>query len=146
MCRRGNRAPTKGVWGTSGGGANRGGGGGANAQLWVSVKFGDNNVVIISPYLVQVVEPRSFLQLGIDPDKFKGFAIKSRVHFHRGFTDSGYCKAFYIVEPDQPFPGTVRLEARDYKHLPRNKFYPYNKNATFTVKGPGKLSDYPGRD
>jgi len=83
---------------------------------------------------------------GIDPDKFKAFAIKSRVHFHRGFTDSGYCKAFYIVEPEQPFVGTVRLEALDYKHLPRNKFYPYNKNVTFTVKGPGKLSDYPGRD
>jgi microcystin degradation protein MlrC len=136
----------KGVVNTVSGGIGRRSGGAANSQLWVSVKFGDGNVVIISPYLVQVVEPRSFLQLGIDPDKFKAFAIKSRVHFHRGFTDSGYCKAFYIVEPDQPFVGTVRLEALEYKHLPRNRFYPYNKNATFTVKGPGKLSDYPGRD
>jgi microcystin degradation protein MlrC len=136
----------KGTVTTVSGGINRGGRGAANSQLWVSVKFGDGNVVIISPYLVQIVEPRSFLQLGIDPDKFKAFAIKSRVHFHRGFTDSGYCKAFFIVEPDQPFVGTVRLEALDYKHLPRGKFYPYDKALTFTVKGPGKLTDYPGRD
>jgi microcystin degradation protein MlrC len=103
-------------------------------------------VVVISPYLVQIIEPRHFYDLNIDPDTFKVFAIKSRVHFHRGFTDSGYCKNFILVEPEQPFVGTVRLDALPYAHTPIKKLYPYAANVTFTVKGPGKLSDYPGRD
>jgi microcystin degradation protein MlrC len=110
------------------------------------VKFGDNNVLVISPYLVQIIEPRHFYDLNLDPDKFKVFAIKSRVHFHRGFTDSGYCKSFILVEPEQPFVGTVRLEALNYQHTPVKRLYPYGANVTFQVKGPGKLSDYPGRD
>jgi microcystin degradation protein MlrC len=130
---------------TVSGGVSRGSSKAAGSQLWVGVQFGDGNVVIISPYLVQIVQPRSFLDLGIDPDKFKGFAIKSRVHFRRGFYDSGYAKTILLVEPDQPFVGTVRLEALDYKHLPVKKFYPY-ADVKFEVKGPGKLSDYPGRD
>ena len=135
----------KGTVHTVSGGVSRGSGKAAGSQLWVSVKFGDGNVVIISPYLVQIVQPRSFLDLGIDPDSFKGFAIKSRVHFRRGFYDSGYAKTILLVEPDDPFVGTVRLEALNYQHLPVKKFYPYS-NVTFQVKGPGKLSDYPGRD
>jgi microcystin degradation protein MlrC len=136
----------RGTVNTVSGGISRGGGKAAGSQLWVSVKFGDGNVVVISPYLSQVIYPVSFLDLGINPDAFKAFAIKSRVHFHRGFTDSGYCRTFILVEPDQPFVGTVRLEALNYQHLPIKKFYPYNANVTFQVKGPGKLSDYPGRE
>ncbi len=128
------------------GGVTHGNGKAAGSQLWVGVRFGDNNVVVISPYLVQIVEPRHFYDLNLDPDKFKAFAIKSRVHFHRGFTDSGYCKTFILVEPEQPFVGTVRLEALNYQHTPVKKLYPYAANITFQVKGPGKLADYPGRD
>ena len=36
-----------------------------------------------------------------------------------------------LVEPDQPFVGTVRLDALDYKHLDLKKFYPYGKNITY---------------
>jgi microcystin degradation protein MlrC len=128
------------------GGVTHGGGKAAGAQLWVGVRFGNNNVLVISPYLVQIIEPRHFYDLNLDPDKFKVFAIKSRVHFHRGFTDSGYCKSFILVEPEQPFVGTVRLEALNYQHTPVKRLYPYGANVTFEVKGPGKLSDYPGRD
>ncbi|HWM65872.1 MAG TPA: M81 family metallopeptidase [Steroidobacteraceae bacterium] len=136
----------KGTVNTVSGGITHGQGKAAGSQLWVSVKFGDGNVVIISPYLVQVIQPRAFYDLGIDPDAFKVFAIKSRVHFHRGFTDSGYCKTFILVEPDEPFVGTVRLEALNYQHTPVKKLYPYAANVTFHVNGPGKLSDYPGKD
>jgi microcystin degradation protein MlrC len=128
------------------GGVTHGQGKAAGSQLWVGVKFGDGNVVVISPYLVQIIEPRHIYDLNIDPDSFKVFAIKSRVHFHRGFTDSGYCKNFILVEPEQPFVGTVRLDALPYAHTPIRKLYPYAANINFTVKGPGKLSDYPGRD
>jgi microcystin degradation protein MlrC len=115
----------KGVVHTVSGGI--GGQSSAKSQLWVSVRFGNNNVVIISPYLHQIRWPEAFLDLGIDPAKFKVFAIKSRVHFRRGFHDNGYAPTILLVEPDQPFVGTVRLEALPYKHLDLKKFYPYNQ-------------------
>jgi microcystin degradation protein MlrC len=106
----------KGTVNTVSGGVSHGPGKAAGSQLWVSVKFGDGNEVIISPYLCQIIQPRSFLDLGIDPDKFKAFAIRSRVHFHRGFTDSGYCKTFILVEPGPAVcghrsPGGAQLPA-----------------------------------
>ncbi len=103
----------------------------AASQLWVSVKFGDGNVLVISPYLHQNTEPDAFLDIGINPDSFKAIAIKSRVHFRRGYYDSGYAKTILLVEPDQPFVGTVRLDALDYKHLDLKKFYPYGKNISY---------------
>ena len=118
---------------TVSGGLSRGSSQAGGAQLWVSVKFGDGNVVVISPYLSQIVQPQSFTQLGIDPNTFKGFAIKSRVHFRRGFYDSGYAKTILLVEPEDPFVGTVRLEALNYKHLKLDKFYPYGKNLTYPL-------------
>jgi microcystin degradation protein MlrC len=118
---------------TVSGGLTRGSSQAGGSQLWVSVKFGDGNVVVISPYLSQIVQPQSFTQLGIDPNTFKGFAIKSRVHFRRGFYDSGYAKTILLVEPDEPFVGTVRLEALNYKYLKLDKFYPYGKNVTYPL-------------
>jgi microcystin degradation protein MlrC len=105
--------------------------GGSKGQLWVSVAFGNNNVVIISPYLHQIRWPEAFLEAGIDPAKFKAFAIKSRVHFRRGFHDNGYAPTILLVEPDEPYAGTVRLEALPYKYLDLKKFYPYNTNLKY---------------
>jgi len=101
------------------------------SQLWVSIKFGEGNVVIISPYLHQNTEPETWLSIGINPADFKAFAIKSRVHFRRGYYDNGYAKTILLCEPETPFVGTVHLEALNYKHLPRDKFFPYGKNVTY---------------
>jgi microcystin degradation protein MlrC len=105
--------------------------GGSKSQLWVSVKFGNNNVVLISPYLCQVVDPKEFLDVGIDANKFKTIAIKSRVHFRRGFYDNGWAKTILLVEPVQPFLGTIRLEALPRKFNDLKKFYPYNPNLKY---------------
>jgi microcystin degradation protein MlrC len=114
---------------TVSGGISRGGR--AGSQLWVSVKFGDNNVLVISPFLSQIVQPESFTDLGLNPADFKAFAIKSRVHFRRGFYDNGFAKTILLVEPDQPFLGTVRLEGLKYRYLQLDKFYPYGKNVSY---------------
>ncbi|MFI5032829.1 MAG: M81 family metallopeptidase [Reyranellales bacterium] len=90
---------------------------------WVSVAFGRNNLVILSEYLTQVMYPSDLA--GFGADKFKVFAIKSRVHFRRGFDDSGFAKTILLVEPEQPFLGTVRLDALPYKHVDVTKYYPY---------------------
>ena len=46
------------------------------------------------------------------------------MHFRRGFDDSGFAKTILVVEPEQPFLGTVRLDALPYKNVDVRKFYP----------------------
>ena len=41
-------------------------------------------------------------ELGLDPAGYDVIAIKSRVHFRRGFDDSGYAKTILLVEPAEP--------------------------------------------
>ena len=94
-------------------------------QLWVVVQFGRGNVLVISRYLVQVMEPLPLNALGFDVAAFKVIAIKSRVHFRRGFDDSGFAKTILLVEPVEPFLGTVRLDGLPYQNIDLKTFYPY---------------------
>ena len=96
-------------------------------QLWVVVKFGRGNVLVLSRYLVQVQEPLPLNALGFDVASFKVIAIKSRVHFRRGFDDSGFAKTILLVEPIEPFLGTVRLDGLPYRNVDLKKFYPYGE-------------------
>jgi len=97
----------------------------AAGKFWVGVAFGRGNVVLLSEYLMQIMDPADLK--GFNLDQFKVFAIKSRVHFRRGFDDSGFAKTILLVEPDQPFLGTVRLDALPYKNVDIKKFYPYGE-------------------
>ena len=83
------------------------------------------NVVLISEYLTQVMDPLDLTGPGFSIDQFKVFAIKSRVHFRRGFDDSGFAKTILLVEPEPPFLGTVRLDALPYRNVDIARFYPY---------------------
>jgi microcystin degradation protein MlrC len=94
-------------------------------QFWVCIGFGRGNVLILSTYLVQVMEPFSLRALGLDIGAFKTFAIKSRVHFRRGFHDNGFAKTILMVEPAEPFLGTVRLDALPYANVDLKQFYPF---------------------
>ena len=98
-----------------------------HGQFWVAVKFGRDNVLIISTYLVQIMEPFGLSALGLDIHAFKVFAIKSRVHFRRGFDDNGFAKTILLVEPDRPFLGTVHLDALPYENVDVKKFYPFGE-------------------
>jgi microcystin degradation protein MlrC len=102
-------------------------------QLWIAVGFGDGNVLVISPYLVQIMEPSTLTELGLDVSEFQVIAIKSRVHFRRGFDDSGFARTILLVEPTQPFLGTVRLDALAYRNAELSDFYPYG-DPEFTVR------------
>jgi microcystin degradation protein MlrC len=104
-----------------------------HGQLWIAVGFGDGNVLVISPYLVQIMEPSTLSELGLDVSEFQIIAIKSRVHFRRGFDDSGSAKTILLVEPTQPFLGTVRLDALPYENVELSGFYPYG-DPKFTVR------------
>jgi microcystin degradation protein MlrC len=96
-----------------------------HGQLWVVVEFGRGNVLILSRFLVQIQETQPLIDLLGDISKFKAIAIKSRVHFRRGFDDSGFAKTILLVEPVEPFLGTVRLDGLPYKNVDLKKFYPY---------------------
>jgi microcystin degradation protein MlrC len=100
-----------------------------HGQFWVCIKFGRGNVLILSTYLVQVMEPFSLKALIPDIDAFKAMAIKSRVHFRRGFHDTGFAKTILLVEPTQPFLGTVHLDALPYENVDLKLFYPYDNPA-----------------
>jgi microcystin degradation protein MlrC len=96
-------------------------------QLWVIVGFGRGNVLVISPYLSQVIELSTLRAIGLEPDQFDAIAIKSRVHFRRGFDDSGFAKTILLVEPDEPFLGTVRLDGLPYENVDLAQYYPYGQ-------------------
>lgn len=97
----------------------------AYGTLWVSVAFGRGNVVLISRYLTQIIEPSQLAGPAFDLAQFKAIAIKSRVHFRRGFDDSGFARTILLVEPVEPFLGTVRLDGLPYRNVDLKKFYPY---------------------
>lgn len=96
-----------------------------HGQFWVVVEFGRGNVLILSTYLVQIMEPFSLRNLGLDIGAFEVMAIKSRVHFRRGFHDNGFAKTILLVEPTEPFLGTVRLDRLPYENVDLKRFYPY---------------------
>ena len=93
-------------------------------KLWVGVAFGRGNVVLLSEYLTQIMDPA---ELNFPIEQFKVFAIKSRVHFRRGFDDSGFARTILLVEPIEPFLGTVRLDALPYRNVDVKQFYPYGE-------------------
>ncbi|MEH2561916.1 M81 family metallopeptidase [Bradyrhizobium sp. AZCC 2289] len=98
-------------------------------QFWVCVRFGRNNVLILTTYLMQIMEPFSLKALGLDISAFEVMAIKSRVHFRRGFDDNGFARTILLVEPEQPFLGTTRLDKLAYEHVDLTQYYPYGDPA-----------------
>jgi microcystin degradation protein MlrC len=89
------------------------------------VRFGKGSVLVISQQLVQVTDPDTFNTWGLKPEDFDVFAIKSRVHFRRGFDDNGYAKTIMIVDAPGDWFGTTRLGALRYDHAPIERLYPF---------------------
>ena len=92
---------------------------------WLLVSFGDGCMLVLSPFLAQVIEVATLEALGLDPASYDVIALKSRVHFRRGFDDTGFAPTILLVEPDEPFLGTVRLDALPYTAIDPARFYPY---------------------
>ncbi len=92
------------------------------------VEFGDNNALIITPTLKQVtVTVTGILKFGpVDPDDYDVVVVKSRVHFRRGFDETGYAKTIFVVDAPGPFIGTVHLDALPWKNVQLSDYYPWN--------------------
>ncbi|BDB72289.1 microcystinase C [Comamonas thiooxydans] len=93
---------------------------------WIAVDFANGNVLVVSAFLMQIIETAQLEDMGFELSDFDVFIIKSRVHFRRGFHDSGFSPCILLVEPDQPFVGTTRLEGLTYEHLNLKNYYPYD--------------------
>ena len=98
---------------------------GSPGPKWIVVGFGSGNAIVISQFLMQVKEPETLTAMGLSLDDFEVFVIKSRVHFRRGFDDSGFAKAIVFVEPAEPFLGTTRLEGLKYQNVDLSHYFPY---------------------
>ena len=90
-----------------------------------AVTFGAGNAVILSPAYAQVMYPDRLRLGSLDPSVFDVFVVKSRVHFRRGFDETGFAATIVVVEAPEPFVGTAALEVLPYEHVDLEELYPY---------------------
>ncbi|MFO7892743.1 MAG: M81 family metallopeptidase [Longimicrobiales bacterium] len=101
-----------------------------------AIAFGRDNLLILTPAYTQITTPGSLRFGPIEPDHYQVFVVKSRIHFRRGFDETGYAETILVVDAPGPFIGTTRLDALDYEHAPIHRLYPF-----------GNVEDYhPGGD
>jgi microcystin degradation protein MlrC len=86
--------------------------------------FGDNNHLILTPALHQVTTPDIFGRLGLDLETLDIVVLKSRVHFRRGFHETGLAGA--IFEVDAPGLGPADLTTIPYENIPED-IYPIHQ-------------------
>jgi microcystin degradation protein MlrC len=90
------------------------------------ILFGANNRVILTPQLMQVMDTRIFEALGLDAKALDIIVLKSRVHFRRGFADTGLAGA--IIEVDAPGWGPADLTTLPYQNIPKDLYPIYRKD------------------
>ena len=93
----------------------------AQFEMVAVLRFGDNNRVILTPTLHQVTDTGIFRALGIDFNNVDMVSLKSRVHFRRGYHETGIAGA--IVEIDAPGLGPADLTLLEYENIPKD-IYP----------------------
>ncbi len=89
------------------------------------VQFGNSNTLIITPALEQVIWKSQYEVGGVNPDDYDVLMTKSRVHFRRGFDETGYAKSIFVVDAPGDFVGTVRLDALTFENVDLTELYPY---------------------
>jgi microcystin degradation protein MlrC len=94
-----------------------------------AVAFGNGNVVVITPALVQITHPDQLAFGPVDPRSYDAFVVKSRVHFRRGFDETGFARAVIIADAPGPFLGTTALDALEYDHAPIDRLYPFGESS-----------------
>ncbi len=94
-----------------------------------AVSFGDGNLVFLAPAYTQVLYPERFRIGPVNPDDYEVFVVKSRVHFRRGFDETGYARTIQIVEAPEPFVGTTFLDALTYENVDLGGLYPFGTPA-----------------
>ncbi|TVP56039.1 MAG: hypothetical protein EA351_09435 [Gemmatimonadales bacterium] len=89
------------------------------------IDFGERSSIILVPAYQQVTTPGAIRFAGIEPDDYDIFVLKTRVHFRRGFDETGYAPTIHIVDAPGDWFGTIRLDALEYENVRLEDFYPY---------------------
>ncbi len=89
------------------------------------IRFGENNRLILTPTLHQVTTRDIFDELGIDVEETDIVSLKTRVHFRRGFHETGLAGA--IFEVDAPGWGPADLTELPYENIPKDVYPVYTK-------------------
>ncbi len=89
------------------------------------VSFDEGSAVIIVPAYTQITDPEAFRFGPVAPEDFDVFVVKSRVHFRRGFDETGFAPTIVVVEAPGPFVGTTYLDALPYENVDLSRLYPY---------------------
>jgi len=79
--------------------------------------FGDNNRIIVTPALLQVTNPEWHERVGIDFDELDIVVHKTRVHFFRGYYETGIAGEEYpgtIIKIEVPGWGPADLTKMNY--------------------------------
>lgn len=90
-----------------------------------AVDFGNGNTVILTPAYSQVRYPDKLSLGSLDLSNYDVFVLKSRVHFRRGFHETGFARKIVIVEAPEPYVGTTFLDALPYENTDLAKLYPF---------------------
>lgn len=90
-----------------------------------AVSFGAGNLVFLAPAYTQVLYPESFRLGSVDPADYDVFVVKSRVHFRRGFDETGFARTIVVAEAPEPYVGTTFLDALRYENVDLAALYPY---------------------
>lgn len=94
-----------------------------------AIEYGDGNMLILTPAYEQITTLQPLRFGPVNPDDYAVFVVKSRVHFRRGFDETGYAKTILVVDAPEPWFGTTRLDALDYQFAPIDKLYPFGAPA-----------------
>ena len=76
--------------------------------------------------LRQITSTGIFAPLGIDFEQLDIIVLKSRVHFRRGYHETGIAGA--IIEVDVPGWGTADLTTLPYKNIPKDLYPVYRRD------------------
>lgn len=91
-----------------------------------AISFGNGNLVVLTPAYTQVTDPRVFFrEVGARLEEYDVFVVKSRVHFRRGFDETGFAPTILVAEAPEPFVGTTFLDALSYENVDLTGLYPY---------------------
>ncbi len=91
----------------------------------VVLTLSNNNHVILTENLMQITNTNIFEPLGIDFSSIDIVVLKSRVHFRRGYHETGIAGS--IIEVDAPGWGPADLSNLPYKNIPKDIYPVYSR-------------------
>lgn len=89
------------------------------------IEFGKQNLLFLVPTYTQIRTLAPLRIADLNPDDYDVFVVKSRVHFRRGFDETGYAKTIMVVDAPGDWFGTTRLNALEYQFAPIDQLYPF---------------------